>query len=125
HDCPLESFPLSVQRLAEFLDLIHRGRVSTSIAYQRLFPACLQHPERSPESLAQTLNLLQTDDADFLHRLVREVLERNPDKVLAYRRKGKKGLLGFFMGEVMRASQGKADPQAANALLRQALEEES
>ena len=124
HDCPLDSFPLPVQRLASFLELVHQGKVSTSIAYQRLFPACLQHPDQDPETLAQTLNLLQSKDADFLQTLVGQVLERHPDKVLAYRRKGKKGLLGFFMGELMRASKGKADPQAANALLRRALEEE-
>jgi aspartyl-tRNA(Asn)/glutamyl-tRNA(Gln) amidotransferase subunit B len=51
---------------------------------------------------------------------VDEVLAANPDKVTEYR-KGKKGLIGFFMGEVMKQSQGKAEPKATNALVAKKL----
>ena len=57
----------------------------------------------------------------FLEKLVEEAIEKYPDKVAAYK-KGKKGLIGFFMGEVMRASKGKAEPKSTNALLRKKLE---
>jgi len=50
------------------------------------------------------------------------VIASNPDKVKAYQ-KGKKGLIGFFMGELMKKSKGKAEPKSANALLRKKLEE--
>ncbi|GJM34060.1 MAG: aspartyl/glutamyl-tRNA(Asn/Gln) amidotransferase subunit B [Saprospiraceae bacterium] len=114
-------FPLSGERMAAFLQLIDSGKVSNTIAYQRLFPAMLQEQDKTPMQLAQALNLLQTDDADFLTTLVEQVLAEFPDKVEAYR-KGKKGLIGFFMGEVMKRSKGKAAPQTTNELLRKQLE---
>jgi aspartyl-tRNA(Asn)/glutamyl-tRNA(Gln) amidotransferase subunit B len=55
-----------------------------------------------------------------LEKIVDEVLAANPDKVAEYR-KGKKGLIGFFMGEVMKKSQGKAEPKATNALVAKKL----
>ncbi|MEM6965967.1 MAG: hypothetical protein AAF573_14465 [Bacteroidota bacterium] len=106
--------------MIEFVQLIEAGKVSNSIAYQRLFPKLIEQPQQSPEALAQQLNLLQSADVDFLAKIVNEVLAKNPDKVAAYR-KGKKNLIGFFMGEVMRNSKGKAEPKATNALLRKKL----
>ncbi len=107
NNLPVEAFPVEIQNLSAFINLIENGKVSNSIAYQRLFPAMIEKPETSPESLAETLNLIQSDDSDFLEKLVLETIEKNPNKVLAYRN-GKKGLIGFFMGEVMRQSKGKA-----------------
>jgi aspartyl-tRNA(Asn)/glutamyl-tRNA(Gln) amidotransferase subunit B len=80
----------------------------------------LEQPERAPLEIAQDLNLIQTADTDFLEKLVDEVLAANADKVEKFR-KGKKGLLGFFVGEVMRRSKGKAEPKATNALLNKKL----
>ena len=74
-----------------------------------------------PLAIAEALNLVQSDDADFLEKLVDEVLAKNPDKVKAYQ-KGKKGLIGFFMGAVMKASKGKAAPKTTNALLTKKLQ---
>jgi len=117
-------FPISIQGLSSFLELIDDNKISASIAYQRLFPVLLEKPEQSPLALAQSLNLIQSSDTDFLEGLVKEVLHNFPDKVAAYR-KGKKGLIGFFMGEVMKKSKGKAEPKSTNALLRKFLEEEN
>ncbi len=113
---PLAEFPLSVERLAEFIQLIDSEKVSASSAYQRLFPEMLKQPLAPPSELAAQLGLLQSSDSDFLEKIVDEVLAKNPDKVVEYR-KGKKGLIGFFMGEVMKASKGKAEPKATNELI--------
>ncbi len=118
----IQQFPVSTEKLAEFLQLIESEKVSSSIAYQRLFPVMLERPDQSAEDLASELNLVQSADSDFLENLVQEVLSKNPDKVKAYQN-GKKGLIGFFMGAVMRASNGKAEPKATNSLLRKFLEE--
>ena len=67
------------------------------------------------------MNLIQSTDTNFLEDLVNEVIAAHPDKVKAYQ-KGKKGLLGFFMGEVMKKSKGKAEPKSTNQLLRHKLE---
>ena len=117
----IEAFPLKTENLSAFINLLENGKVSSSIAYQRLFPAMIQSPEKSPESLAESLNLIQSDDSDFLKKLVLETLDRNPEKVKAYKN-GKKGLIGFFMGEVMRQSKGKAEPKTTNELLKKLLE---
>jgi aspartyl-tRNA(Asn)/glutamyl-tRNA(Gln) amidotransferase subunit B len=117
---PLSECPVSPAAWLEFLNLIENGQVSASTAYQRLFPVLLENPDRSPTDLATELNLLQNADTDFLEKLADEVLARFPEKVAEYR-KGKKGLIGFFMGELMKASKGKAEPKAATRLLEEKL----
>jgi aspartyl-tRNA(Asn)/glutamyl-tRNA(Gln) amidotransferase subunit B len=116
----MADFPVPPARLVEFIQLIEEEKVSASIAYQRLFPALAESPGTSPLGLAQSLQLVQSADTDFLEKLVEEVLAANPGEVAAYQ-KGKKGLLGFFMGEVMKASQGKAEPKAAKEMIMQQL----
>ena len=117
----LVNYPLTVNQLSEFLSLIESGKVSNSSAYQSLFPALLETPSVSVIELAEKLNLFQTSDSDFLEKIVKAVIEKNPEKAAEYR-KGKKGLLGFFMGEVMKASKGKAEPKMTNALVVKALD---
>jgi len=114
--CPLDACPVRPGQWLEFLQLIEDGKLSASAAYQRLFPALLEQADASPTRLATDLNLLQQSDSAFLEQLAGEVLARFPDKVAEYK-KGKKGLLGFFMGELMKASRGKADPKAATQVL--------
>jgi aspartyl-tRNA(Asn)/glutamyl-tRNA(Gln) amidotransferase subunit B len=116
----LGQFPVPPEHLGAFILLIDSGKVSNSTAYQRLFPAMIESPGSSPEALATSLNLLQQADDGFLADLIRQVLEANPDKVKEYQ-KGKKGLMGFFMGELMKRSKGKADPAKATQMLSEAL----
>jgi aspartyl-tRNA(Asn)/glutamyl-tRNA(Gln) amidotransferase subunit B len=116
----LNENPVAPGAWLEFLNLIESGQISSSTAYQRLFPALLAAPDHSPTLLATDLNLLQSADSDFLESLADEVLARFPDKVAEYR-KGKKGLIGFFMGELMKASKGKAEPKSATRLLEEKL----
>jgi aspartyl-tRNA(Asn)/glutamyl-tRNA(Gln) amidotransferase subunit B len=117
----ISALKVSSKSFAEFADLIESGKVSSSIAYQRLFPALISTPEKAPEILAQELNLIQSNDEDFLEKIVNEVLAKNPKEVEAYQ-KGKKNLIGFFMGQVMKNSRGKAEPKSTNALLRKKLD---
>ena len=116
----LEDYPVTHANLAAFIALIDEGKVSNSIAYERILPVMAEGDQRPPLEIAKALNLIQSADEDFLEQLVMEVLEANPGKVETYR-KGKKGLLGFFMGEVMKKSRGKAEPKATNKLLREKL----
>ena len=117
----IQAFPVGKKLLVEMLRLIEKGKISNTVAYQRLLPAMIDNPNKTAQQLAEELNLLQSDDTDFLEELVKEALAANPDKVKAYQN-GKKGLLGFFMGEVMKMSKGKAAPKLTNELLRKALE---
>lgn len=71
--------------------------------------------------IAEDLNLIQTNDEGLISALVNEVVAKYPEKVSEYKN-GKKGLLGLFVGEVMKASKGKADPKAVNEVLLKTLE---
>lgn len=117
----LADFPLDHSQLAELLDLIQSDKVSSAIAYQRLFPALVQQPQERPLALAEKMELIQTQDEDFLTGLIQAILDENLGKVKAYQ-SGKKKLLGFFMGQLMRQSKGKANPKAAEARLKELLE---
>jgi aspartyl-tRNA(Asn)/glutamyl-tRNA(Gln) amidotransferase subunit B len=72
--------------------------------------------------LAKSLNLIQESDEDLLEALVIKILNAYPEKVKEYK-SGKKGLIGFFMGEVMKETKGKADPKKTNQLFRLQLDQ--
>jgi aspartyl-tRNA(Asn)/glutamyl-tRNA(Gln) amidotransferase subunit B len=113
-------FPVSAKKLAELIALVNEGKLSFSVASQQVFPNLVKNPEKNALSLAQEMNLIQNSDEGELLEMVKEVLARMPEKVKEYKN-GKKGLIGLFMGEVKKASQGKADPRIATKLLEQEL----
>ncbi|TNF30348.1 MAG: Asp-tRNA(Asn)/Glu-tRNA(Gln) amidotransferase subunit GatB [Bacteroidetes bacterium] len=117
----MEDFPVRPVTMAKLIALIDDGKVSHSAAAQKLFPALCQNPSREPLEIAKELDLIQESDAGQLEEWVDAALSAYPDKVEEYRN-GKKGVLGLFMGEVMKMSKGKADPKLANEMVRQKLE---
>lgn len=119
----IEDFPVSAERIAELVNLIDDGKVSTSIASQKIFPAMLTELDKSPLHLAEKMNLIQDSSEDVLSGFILKVIEQHPDEVLRYKN-GEKQLVGFFMGQLMKVSGGKADPKVANALLRTILEQQ-
>ncbi len=106
---------LSPEQLAELADLT-ANELSFSVAVQKILPVIIDKPNGSPREVAEHLGLLQDLDEDSLEPLVQGILEAFPEKVAAYR-KGKKGLLGFFMGQIMKKTESKVDPRIANELL--------
>ncbi len=116
----MDQFPISPDRLAELIDLVAADKVSFAIASQKVFPYLLQHPQMPAAQAIEKLNLKQDSNTDNIKPLIAEVLADFPQKVQEYRQ-GKKGLLGMFMGEVMKRSKGKANPKIANELLRKEL----
>jgi aspartyl-tRNA(Asn)/glutamyl-tRNA(Gln) amidotransferase subunit B len=106
--------------LAKLIGIIDQGLIGFSAAASRLFPALLLNLLAEPLNLAKEMNLLQDSSEDNLLPLVEAVLAKYPEKVNEYR-KGKKGLMGLFVGEVMKMSKGKADPKLTNQLLEEKL----
>lgn len=119
----IENFPLQPERIAELVRLIDEGKLATSSAGQKLFPEMLKQPDQSPEQLAKTLDLIQDAGEDDVKNIIREVLKQHASEVNRYK-DGEKQLTGFFMGQVMKAAKGKADPKLANKLIREILENE-
>jgi aspartyl-tRNA(Asn)/glutamyl-tRNA(Gln) amidotransferase subunit B len=116
----IEELSLKHEQIKEYLQLIEDGKIAASLAHQRLFPAMILSDGKSVAEVAEQLNLLQNNDNAFLQTLVNQVIANNSDKVKEYQ-KGKKGLIGFFMGEVMKLSKGKAEPKETTKLLENAL----
>jgi aspartyl-tRNA(Asn)/glutamyl-tRNA(Gln) amidotransferase subunit B len=116
----LNAFPVPGTSLAALIALVEAGKVSSTAAYQNLLGALMTKPDQTPLALAQQMNLIQSADSDFLSDLAKEIIAQFPDKVKEYQ-KGKKGLIGFFMGELMKKSKGKADPKASTEILQQLL----
>ncbi len=123
HERNFVQLMLHHQQWREMLELIESGKVSASAAYMKLYPSILETPSvlASVLTMAENKGMIQSSDSDFLDQIVQEVIAKNPEKVSEYK-KGKKGLIGFFMGEVMKLSKGKAEPKTTNALVLKYLE---
>lgn len=117
----ITDFSIKPANLAALIALIESGKVNNSIASQKLFPAMVKEPGKTPEQLAGELNLLISADTDDVYQFINEAIAKFPDKVKEYQN-GKKGVLGLFMGEIMKQSKGKIDPQKTNQLLIKELE---
>jgi aspartyl-tRNA(Asn)/glutamyl-tRNA(Gln) amidotransferase subunit B len=111
--------PVRAERLAGVVALVADGTLSSTAAKQ-VFAAMVDDPADAA-TVTERLGLAQVGDADALGAIVDEVLAANPAEVESYRG-GKQQLLGFFTGQVMRASGGKADPKVVQGLLRDRLD---
>jgi aspartyl-tRNA(Asn)/glutamyl-tRNA(Gln) amidotransferase subunit B len=116
-------FALRPSKLAELISIVEQGRVSFTIASQKVFPELLNHPHLSALEVAQQLNVFQQSDHQAILPIIESVIKEFPLKVEAYK-SGKKGIVAMFMGEVMKRSQGKADPKVTHALLTEKLDAE-
>lgn len=116
----IAEFPLRPSILGALIRLVESSKVSYTAAAGPLLEALLKAPESDPAALAAELNLLQESNSDALEQLADQVLAEMPDEVARYR-EGKIGLLGMFMGKLMKASGGKADPKMASEILKQKL----
>jgi aspartyl-tRNA(Asn)/glutamyl-tRNA(Gln) amidotransferase subunit B len=117
----INELSLTPERLGALINLIDEGKVSTSTAAQQIFPEMLIDVTKTPLQIAEAKNLIQQSNTDTLQALINEVLAKNPAKVKEYK-SGKKGLLGMFMGEIMKKSKGSADPKITTELLQKTLE---
>ena len=105
------------------IHIIDSGKISSTAASQKVFPALLSHSEKSPLEIAESLNLIQDSNEDSILTYIEEVIKQHPEEVERYKG-GEKQLVGFFMGQLMKVSKGKADPKAANQLMRQTLDKQ-
>lgn len=116
----IDDFPISPAKLAAMITLVDEGKLSFSAATSRLFMLMLKEPGSDPEELAGRENLFQESGVSAIGPVVDKVLEKFAGKVLEYK-KGKKGLMALFVGEVMKQTKGKADPKLASDLLMEKL----
>ncbi len=118
----ISGFPVKAKELAGLINFIDTGKVSHTIAIQKIFPKMLEEPGKGAAKIAEENNWVQESDAGMLNDLVKQAIAKYPEKVTEYKN-GKVSLVGLFMGEVMKLSKGKADPKIANELLKKMLDE--
>ena len=108
------TLPLRPEGLAELVNLIEKGTISGKIA-KELLPELLEQGG-SPKKLVEAKGLTQISNPDELNAIIDEILAAHPTELEQYRA-GKKKLQGFFVGQLMKKTSGRADPKLANQLL--------
>lgn len=119
----ISDFHVAAERLAEIINLVDSGKVSFSVASSKIFPEMAADKSSTAIGIAEKNNLIQESDEGALLAIVREAVAKYPAKVAEYK-SGKTGLVGMFMGEVMKLSKGKADPKVASELVTKVLNEQ-
>jgi aspartyl-tRNA(Asn)/glutamyl-tRNA(Gln) amidotransferase subunit B len=117
-DKEIEVSPVSPTALAELLKLVESGEITAAIG-KKVFVAMFGSGRTAAEIVAAE-GLAQISDTSAIEQAAREVIEKNPDNVAKFR-SGNEGVFKFFVGQVMRATRGQANPQAVNEIVRKML----
>ncbi len=115
---PVEDSPVSPEKLAELVKLIKENVISTKIGKEVIKE--MVQTGKSASQIVEERGLRQITDEGQIRRIVEEVIKRYPQEVERYRQ-GEEKLIGFFVGQVMRETKGKANPKLVNKLLREVL----
>ena len=110
--------PVSAKNLSTLIKMISLGKISGRIA-KEVFEI-MQLNDEDPETIVESKGLKQQSDPKKLEKIILEILSKNKDKVEQYK-SGKEKLFGFFVGQVMKISEGKANPQLVNTILKSKL----
>ncbi len=113
-------FGIRPPQLSRMIDLINEGTISTKLA-KEVFEEMLRTGQDPEEVIVEKKGLRQVSDESEIGKVVEEVLQSNPEEVQKYIG-GKQKLFGFFVGEIMKKTRGKANPKILNDLLRQKLD---
>ncbi len=119
HHITPDQAPVTPGHLAGMLQLVDEGTISGKIA-KTVFDEMYQSGKQAQE-VVEEKGLVQMNDSSALEAAIRDVLDANPSQVAEYRG-GKQKVFGFFVGQTMKATQGKANPKMVNELLRQMLD---
>ena len=116
-----DEFPLTTSRMSELIQLVQENKISHGVAKDQVFRQMIKKPDQPALDIAASLDVLLDSDSHEIEDAMDRLIEQHPDETARYRG-GKKGLLGFFVGQVMRQFKGKADPKEVSQIVRQKLE---
>jgi aspartyl-tRNA(Asn)/glutamyl-tRNA(Gln) amidotransferase subunit B len=109
---------ISSEDFSSLLELIISNKISGKIAKEVLDK--MFETNEKPEEIVEKYNLVQISNTDEIEKYIDDILSANPEKVKEYR-SGKEKLFGFFVGQIMKVSKGKANPQRVNEILTKKL----
>lgn len=111
--------PISPEQLGELMDLISEGTISGKIAktvFEEMFET-----SRSAKAIVEEKGLVQINDTGAIEAIIEDLMQQSPENVQAFR-EGKTKVMGWFVGQTMKATQGKANPAMVNQILQQKLQ---
>ncbi|MFA7289268.1 MAG: Asp-tRNA(Asn)/Glu-tRNA(Gln) amidotransferase subunit GatB, partial [Melioribacteraceae bacterium] len=114
---PLE-LKLTPQKTAKLIELVNKNNISNKTAHD-IVPDLI-NSDKSPDEIIKEKNLIQISDDSFIIEIVNRVIAENPTEVEEFNN-GKEKLIGFFVGKIMQLSNGKANPQIVNKILKESL----
>ncbi|MGQ0557440.1 MAG: Asp-tRNA(Asn)/Glu-tRNA(Gln) amidotransferase subunit GatB [Nitrospiraceae bacterium] len=114
----ISASPVTPERLVSLLQMVDKGIISLKVS-REIFPE-LYSSGKAPEQIVQERGLTQVSDEGALEQIITEVLSKSPAQVAQFK-EGKQQVLGFLVGQVMKASEGKANPGKVNELLKKKL----
>ena len=114
----ISDFPISPLKMSELLGFVINKEISGSAA-KKVFEHMLKS-EADAQTIIEKLSLKQVSDTGVLEEIIIKVLSEHPEQIVEFRN-GKEQILGFFVGQVMKASRGKANPKVVNEILRKKL----
>ncbi len=115
----ISKFPVTAENLGKLVNLIKAKTISNKIA-KDIFPEMISEA-KDPEVIVKEKNLVQITDTSSIEPAIEKILDANPKEVEQFL-DGKEKVIGFFVGQIMRETKGKANPQIVNKLLRELLE---
>ncbi len=107
--------------IGELIKLIDENKISHSLASQKVFPKMIEHPAESPSSIAEKYNWISQSNEDDLSTVIVQIFKDNPEETKRFK-EGEKKLTGFFMGQIMKATKGTADPKLTAKLINQLID---
>src|SRR5438105_4021352 len=116
----IEQSPISMKGVAQSADLVESGAISGKML-KDLYDLCFERGKDFPDVYEEEGRPEQSRDTSALEKIIEEVLAANPKQIEQYRA-GKKTVIGFFVGQVMRLSKGQANPQLVNELVAKKLQ---
>ena len=114
----INASPITAKQLAELLTFVADNTISNKIA-KEVFESMWKN-QGSAAAIIEQQHLQQLTDSEQIEKIIDEIIDANPTQLQQYRA-GKEKLFAFFVGQVMRATQGRANPQQINAILREKL----
>lgn len=115
----IKDFPVKPEQLGKMINLIKEGTISSKIA-KEIFPIMIEE-NKDPEKIVKEKNLIQISDETEIKKIVESVLSSNKAQVESYLN-GNEKVYGFFVGQIMKLTEGKANPQVVNRLLKEKLD---
>jgi len=117
----INDFPVTANKISGLVEVVSSGMINNNTA-KDVFTALIKEPGKTPEDIIKEKDLAQVDDESEIENVIKKIISEHKNEVDRYN-SGEKKLAGFFVGKVMTASKGKANPRIVNELLLKNLKE--